>query len=181
MKTAVLYLRVSSVGQVRTDYDPEGLSIPAQRQACLRKAEQMGVEVIAEYVEPGRSATTIAKRPVFQQMMARLKQDRAADYVIVYNLSRLNRNRLDDAFALADLRAMGVTLVSVQPPPDEPQPPQTPRADQVRLLTSGRACPTRAATARPIASASLTLVSASTQPSSSSRSVRPVHLARAWT
>ena len=57
MKTAVLYLRVSTTAQVETDYDPEGISIPAQRAACRRKAEQMGVMVVDEYVEPGRSAT----------------------------------------------------------------------------------------------------------------------------
>ena len=28
---AVIYLRVSWAGQVNTDYDPEGISIPAQR------------------------------------------------------------------------------------------------------------------------------------------------------
>ena len=39
MKTAVLYLRVSTASQVQTDYDPEGISIPAQRLACQRKAE----------------------------------------------------------------------------------------------------------------------------------------------
>src|SRR5437762_3048641 len=36
--TAVLYLRVSTPSQVKTDYDPEGISIPAQREACMRKA-----------------------------------------------------------------------------------------------------------------------------------------------
>lgn len=30
----VLYLRVSSNSQVETDYDPEGLSVPAQRSIC---------------------------------------------------------------------------------------------------------------------------------------------------
>ena len=63
LKRAVLYLRVSTVSQVHTDYDPEGISIPAQRVACQRKADQMGVEVVDEYVEPGKSATNIEKRP----------------------------------------------------------------------------------------------------------------------
>lgn len=30
-------------------------------------------------------------------MLARIKAERDVDYVIVYNLSRLNRNRVDDA------------------------------------------------------------------------------------
>ncbi len=119
MKTAVLYLRVSSTAQVETDYDPEGISIPAQRQACTRKAEQMGVQVIGEYVEPGRSATSMDRRPVFQEMLGRLRTDRDADYVIVYNLSRLNRNRVDDAHVLMELRALAVTLISAQENIDE--------------------------------------------------------------
>ena len=119
MKTAVLYLRVSTASQVQTDYDPEGISIPAQRLACQRKAEQMGLTVVGEYVEPGRSATTIAKRPVFQEMLARIKNDRDVDYVIVYNLSRLNRNRVDDAQVLMLMRSLKVTLISAQENIDE--------------------------------------------------------------
>lgn len=119
MKRAVLYLRVSTPGQVQTDYDPEGISIPAQRKACERRAMQLDVEIVDEYVEPGRSATTIEKRPVFQAMMERLKTRRDVDYVIVYNLSRLNRNRVDDAKVLVALRACGVTLISAQENIDE--------------------------------------------------------------
>src|SRR3989442_985211 len=47
-KRAVLYLRVSSVAQVNTDYDPEGISIPAQRVSCERKAAHMGIDIIDE-------------------------------------------------------------------------------------------------------------------------------------
>jgi site-specific DNA recombinase len=119
VKTAVLYLRVSTTSQVQTDYDPEGISIPAQRLACQRKAEQMGLTVVGEYVEPGRSATTIAKRPVFQEMLARIKNDRDVDYVIVYNLSRLNRNRVDDAQVLMLMRSLKVTLISAEENIDE--------------------------------------------------------------
>jgi site-specific DNA recombinase len=119
VKTAVLYLRVSTTSQVQTDYDPEGISIPAQRVACQRKAEQMGLTVVGEYVEPGKSATTIVKRPKFQEMLARIKQDRDVDYVIVYNLSRLNRNRVDDAQVLMLMRSLKVTLISAQENIDE--------------------------------------------------------------
>jgi DNA invertase Pin-like site-specific DNA recombinase len=114
-----LYLRVSTSSQVQTDYDPEGISIPAQRLVCQRKAEQMGAVVVGEYVEPGRSATTIEKRPAFQQMLDRIKHEHDADYVIVYNLSRLNRNRIDDAKVLMLMRSLKVTLVSAQENIDE--------------------------------------------------------------
>ncbi len=46
-KNALIYLRVSSDKQVKKDYGDEGLSIPAQRQACIRKAEALGASVIA--------------------------------------------------------------------------------------------------------------------------------------
>ena len=116
---AVLYLRVSSKGQVTNDYDPEGLSIPAQRSSCIRKAEQMGLTVIQEYVEPGKSATEMTKRVAFQQMLERIRRERDIDYVIVYELSRLTRNRTDDAIVMADLKKRGVTLISATESIDE--------------------------------------------------------------
>lgn len=72
-KRAVLYLRVSSASQVKTDYDPEGLSIPAQRRSCEEKAKRLGLEIVGEYVEPGRSATSMDKRVEFQSMLERIR------------------------------------------------------------------------------------------------------------
>ena len=109
---AVVYLRVSSKGQVTTDYDPEGISIPAQRKSCQRKAEQLGLTVVAEYVEAGISGTEMTKRVAFQQMLERIRRERDVDYVIVYKLSRFARNRTDDAIVMADLQKRGVTLIS---------------------------------------------------------------------
>ena len=109
---AVLYLRVSSAGQVHTDYDPEGISIPAQRAACVRKADQLGLSIVGEYVEPGKSATEMTKRVSFQQMLARVRDQRDIDFIIIYELSRLARNRIDDAVVMADLKKRGVTLIS---------------------------------------------------------------------
>lgn len=109
---AVLYLRVSSKGQVNTDYDPEGISIPAQRESCLRKVEQLGLTVVTEYIEPGRSATEMTKRVAFQEMLRRVRADRDVDYIVVYKLSRFARNRTDDAVVMADLKMRGVTLIS---------------------------------------------------------------------
>ena len=117
--TAVLYLRVSTPSQVNTDYDPEGISIPAQREACLRKAAQLGVQVVDEYIEPGRTATSMDKRPAFQTMLERIRNQRDVNYVIVYKLSRMNRNRLDDAFVLSRLRKYKTTLVSATESIDE--------------------------------------------------------------
>src|SRR5688572_18745965 len=94
-KRAFSYLRVSSAGQVNTDYDPEGISLPAQRAAIQRRAAELDAEIVAEFVEPGRSATSVDGRPVFREMMARLKAEKGIDYVLVYARSRLHRNSID--------------------------------------------------------------------------------------
>ena len=118
-KRAVLYLRVSSVSQVNTDYDPEGLSIPAQRRSCEAKAKQLGIEIVGEFVEPGRSATSMDKRVEFQAMLERIRTERDVDYVLVYKLSRMNRNRVDDAIVLMTLRQHNVSLISATEHIDE--------------------------------------------------------------
>jgi hypothetical protein len=73
-KRAVIYLRVSTPSQVKTDYNPEGISLPAQRDACELKAAALETDIVREFVEPGRSATSIDKRPVFQEMLAWIKR-----------------------------------------------------------------------------------------------------------
>lgn len=116
IEEAILYLRVSSKKQMDTDadYDPEGNSIPTQRRIAQGKADDMGVNVVEEYVEPGRSATSIDKRPVFQQMMADLKQRPTVRYVIVYMMSRAFRNTLEELVTKAQLAKMGIKLVSAK-------------------------------------------------------------------
>ena len=108
----VLYLRVSSKSQVETDYDPEGLSVPAQRAICQTKAARDGLTIVDEYVELGRSGTNVQGRPAYQEMMQRISRDRDVDVVMVYQLSRLHRNRIDDALVMIQMDAAGVALVS---------------------------------------------------------------------
>ena len=86
---SILYLRVSTTGQVRTDLDPEGISLPAQRTACQRLAAERRLPVIAEYIEGGRSGRDIAHRPVLRQLLQRIDDRQDVSHVIVYDLSRL--------------------------------------------------------------------------------------------
>ncbi len=117
---AVVYLRVSTQSQVDTDYDPEGISLPSQRKACERKAAQMGnVIIVDEYFEAGKSGTSMDKRPAYQAMLERIRTQRDIDYVIIYKLSRLNRNRLDDALTITELRKYKVSLISATESIDE--------------------------------------------------------------
>jgi site-specific DNA recombinase len=62
-------------------------------------------------VEPGRTATNIDKRPVFQEMLAWVKAQKDVDYIIVYHFNRIFRN-IDAAITKRDLSKMGVRIVS---------------------------------------------------------------------
>ncbi len=118
-RRAVIYLRVSSSGQVGRENDVEGYSIPAQREACRRKAQSLGAVVdreheFVDYAESARSAD----RPRLKAMLDTIKAERF-DYLIIYDLSRLARNRLDDALLMVEIQAAGTKLVSVAENVDE--------------------------------------------------------------
>ena len=109
-KTAIIYLRVSSVGQVNTAHDPEGYSIPGQRDACLRYAESLDAAVVREYVEPGKSGTS-TNRPALQRMLGEL-EELSPDYVIFYDLSRVARDDFDALWLLREIEGRGCKLES---------------------------------------------------------------------
>jgi site-specific DNA recombinase len=109
---AVSYLRVSSLGQVETDFDPEGISLPAQRNAITTRAKELDAVIVNEFTDPGKSAKSIEKRDAFREMIAYLKASPTVRYVIVYALSRFARNRYDDAVMMMTLEKLGVTLIS---------------------------------------------------------------------
>src|ERR1700683_695186 len=111
MKKCVIYLRVSTLEQAQKDQDPEGYSIPAQREACRRKADSLDAEVVAEYIDRGESARS-ADRPRLKDMLAKLKADKDIDYVLVHKVDRLARNRDDDFSINLAIRAAGAQLVS---------------------------------------------------------------------
>ena len=109
--TAVVYLRVSTKEQAQRGGAAEGFSIPAQREACSRKAEQLGARVVEEFVDAGESARS-ADRPSLQRLLQYVT-NQGVDFVIVHKVDRLARNRYDDAVITAQLQAAGARLVSV--------------------------------------------------------------------
>jgi site-specific DNA recombinase len=129
---AVIYLRVSSKGQVETDYDPEGNSIPAQRKACMQLAERLGLTVVEEYVEPGKSARSIDGRPAFRRMMGRIRNQHDVEHVVVYMRSRLFRDATDAGLTKRELRSLGVSILSVKDPTDD-----TPTGDLMAHMVDG--------------------------------------------
>jgi len=116
VKRSIRYLRVSSKKQMDTDFevDPEGNSIDTQRKVTSAKEREMGLVNVGEYVEPGNSAQTIDKRPVFREMIARIMQEHDVDYVIIYARSRAFRNYIDAGNTKMALAKLSVKLVSAK-------------------------------------------------------------------
>ena len=117
---SLLYLRVSTARQAHRGGEAEGYSLPAQREACRRKAVELGAEVIGEYVDAGASARS-ADREGLPSLLRRLadKSQPPVSFVIVHKLDRLARDRADDVSVLIAIRQAGAQLVSVSEQIDE--------------------------------------------------------------
>ncbi|CCH76148.1 hypothetical protein BN12_110004 [Nostocoides japonicum T1-X7] len=107
---AVSYLRVSTREQAERGGTEEGFSIPAQREANQRKADELGARIVHEFVDAGESARS-ADRDGLQDMLAFITTARV-QFCIVHKLDRLARNRADDVKIHEALISAGVTLVS---------------------------------------------------------------------
>jgi site-specific DNA recombinase len=110
-KQAFVLLRVSSSGQTRRAGAEEGYSIEMQREACLRKAEGLGANVVKEWVAPAESASRGFYKTL-RDMIEALKLRDDVDYVIVYKLDRFSRDELTNFAAHAQIKEAGAELVS---------------------------------------------------------------------
>jgi len=110
-KRVVIYLRVSTARQATSGGEVEGYSIPAQREACRRKADELGASVVEEYVDAGASARSV-DRPALQELLDRLVDKHDVDYVIVHKVDRLARDRADDVAIGLTIHKAGAVLVS---------------------------------------------------------------------
>jgi site-specific DNA recombinase len=117
MAQAVIYLRVSTKEQAEKGGEAEGYSIPAQREACKRKAASLGAVVVEEFVDRGESAKS-ADRPELQRMLAYVRENQVG-LAIVHKVDRLARSRADDVAINLALKAAGTTLVSCSENIDE--------------------------------------------------------------
>lgn len=106
MTIAALYARVSTDEQAE-----HGYSIDAQRDACRAFATARGWAAGQEYVDAGFSGGK-SDRPAWQQMIADARAG-AFQVLIVHKLDRFSRDVLAGLRVIADLRAAGVSFVSV--------------------------------------------------------------------
>lgn len=116
---AILYIRVSTLDQAIRGDQPEGFSIPAQREACQRKARGLKATVVGEYVDRGESARSV-DRPELQRLLNDLRdRKKAIDYIIVHKVDRLARSLHDDVMIGLAIQKAGAQLVSVTENIDE--------------------------------------------------------------
>ena len=105
---AALYLRVSTGRQADND-----LSIPDQRRQARAYCASRGWEIVADYVEPGVSATD-DRRPEFQRMIdGATTKPPAFDMIVVHSFSRFFRDQFQLEFYVRRLAKNGVRLVSI--------------------------------------------------------------------
>jgi DNA invertase Pin-like site-specific DNA recombinase len=104
---AVLYLRVAS-----QDHGDQRHGITQQREACIREAERLGVEITAEYVDAGVSGNNMNRSGLLG--LLRRVAERPVSHVIVRDRARLTRNPIDDAAISRRLEQADTTLVSAQ-------------------------------------------------------------------
>jgi site-specific DNA recombinase len=103
-----LYLRVSTGRQADND-----LSIPDQRRQAKGYCASRGWQIVADYVEPGVSATD-DRRPEFQRMIdAASTKPPAFDVILVHSFSRFFRDQFQLEFYVRRFAKNGVRLVSI--------------------------------------------------------------------
>jgi site-specific DNA recombinase len=106
MKVAI-YARVSTEEQAE-----EGYSIDAQLRECRKWAKNNEHTIAFEYIEEGRSGSTIKKRPQLQELLKDCHEHRF-NIVLIHKLDRLNRNLRDALSVMATLEENDITLVSL--------------------------------------------------------------------
>lgn len=113
MQRAVVYCRVSTKEQT------QNLSLPTQKKYCIEYCDRNGFGVERVFVEEGESAKT-AERPQLQNLLSycRLNKGRV-QFVIVYALNRLARDKYSHFAIRSCLSGLGIMLRSATEPIDD--------------------------------------------------------------
>ncbi|WP_399540567.1 recombinase family protein [uncultured Microbacterium sp.] len=96
------------------DIDADGNSIATQRELCAKRCKRLKAPIAETFVEPGNSAQSIAKRPVFRELLSYVEEHPEVGYVVIYMRSRIFRNQADAAITKRILAGMGVKLISAK-------------------------------------------------------------------
>jgi site-specific DNA recombinase len=89
------------------------MPFPVNRRQAKGYCASRGWEIVADYVEPGASATD-DRRPEFQRMIdAATAKPPAFDVILVHSFSRFFRDQFQLEFSVRRLAKNGVRLVSI--------------------------------------------------------------------
>lgn len=116
MKTAAIYIRVSTDSQAE-----EGYSIDAQKEQLSAYCVSKGIRDYEFYIDGGWSGSNI-DRPEMQRLIEDVNRDRIS-HVIVYKLDRLSRSQKDTLYLIEDVfNPHGVDFVSLNESMDTSTP-----------------------------------------------------------
>lgn len=116
MKTAAIYIRVSTDSQAE-----EGYSIDAQKEQLSAYCVSKGIRNYEFYIDGGWSGSNI-ERPEMQRLIEDVNKDRIS-HVIVYKLDRLSRSQKDTLYLIEDIfNPHGVDFVSLNESMDTSTP-----------------------------------------------------------
>lgn len=107
MSRAIIYLRVSTEEQAE-----KGFSIQAQREECMKKAQELGCDDITEYLDEGVSGS-ILERPMLINALDAMKCNKI-DYFISFDSSRLSRNVSHQLILIDSIKKYGARLIFVR-------------------------------------------------------------------
>ncbi|RPF49204.1 site-specific DNA recombinase [Thermodesulfitimonas autotrophica] len=101
---AAIYVRVSTEDQALRGY-----SLPEQREACRKKAEELGAVEIIEFADEGVSGATL-DRPGLNALLDAAREGRV-DVVVCRDLDRLSRRLVHQLLLMDELEKAGVRMV----------------------------------------------------------------------
>jgi len=104
MRNAFSYSRVSSESQV------DNASLPTQREAIQKYADEHGITILREFVEEGVTGTTL-DRPALTELRDKIGQ---VDTVIMLDPDRMGRKLINQIIVYEELEKAGVSIEFVK-------------------------------------------------------------------
>lgn len=114
MKTALAYTRVSTTEQAQNN-----LSLQGQEDAIKRYCQDNNIHLVKVFVEAGVSAKTMNRPEIQAALQYCFDNADTIDYFIVWKFDRFSRSTEYHAVTAAQIRKLGIKLVSTTEPTDE--------------------------------------------------------------